>query len=115
MDDLKDLLFSDNANKIRGKWTKDADKAKRFSEAIKMIDSLCSETEIFAYQADDVNQPLYVHSIRIRWLTGEVDCLEGKRLGELISKCQFFSTYKLTISGELDEWILSSEIYTEAP
>ena len=109
---LHNMLCGDAANRIRGQYNKDLTKANRFVKAVEIIDSLMEKTKLFAYRADNVNEPLYVHSIEIQWLDSEIE-FDAQDLSQLLDCVEYFNTIKLTTTDEVDTWLLSSEIYTE--
>lgn len=111
-DKLHNVLFFDEANKMRGEYNKDLTKAKQFTKAIEIINSLMEKTKLFAYRASDVNEPLYVHSIEIQWLQSEIN-IDAPELAKLFDCVQYFNTIKLQSTEALDIWLLTSEIYTE--
>ena len=109
MDDFKDILNSGNL--IKGKYQRDDAKAEAYIKGIENLESMLKSGVMFAYRADDVDTPQYVHQIEIRWLNEE-NRLKGNDIGSVLScfETVFFSREKVMN----DTWILSSEIYKEA-
>lgn len=111
MDDLEKKLFSGEHNLIKGKFIKDEEKANSYIKGIENLESMLKDGIMFAYKADDISVPQYVHQIEIRWPLEE-NRLKGNDIGRVLScfDTVFFSRERIMN----DTWLLSSEIYTEA-
>ena len=109
---LKQILRSNEKNKIYGQYDKDEAKANEYAKAVQIVDDLCQKTGLFAYRADDVNMPLYVHAIEIQWLKPEVE-LEAKLFAPLFEHMEHLNMSKIMTTAEVDFWLFTTEIYTE--
>ena len=111
MKDLRDAIYSNEPNTIRGSYKKDEGKARRYTEAVKKLDTLMQETGLFAYKADDVTRPQYIHSIEIRWFRSSTE-IDAEKIGSILTLLDSLTFSRRDIID--DTWIVSSEIYDEA-
>ena len=111
MDDrsLRDIIFSDDADRLPGKTQINFDKAQKFKEACEILDSLQAKG-VLTYDAQDPREPYSYHTIGIKFNFEDDYCqqFEASEIAELLSKVD-----NLLVDGDpvSSDWQLGSRLY----
>ena len=109
MKDWRDIIMSDDADKLPGKTQINFAKAQSFKEACEILDKLKAKG-ILDYEAEDPREPYSYHTIQVKF-NFEKECdqlLDAREISELLSKVDRLLVSEDSISGE---WQLGSRLY----
>ena len=109
MKTLRDIIMSDDADRLPGKTQINFEKAQNFKEACEILDKLKAKG-ILDYEAEDPRKPYSYHTIQVKFnfeTEGE-QLIDAKEISELLSKVDRLLVSEVSISGE---WQLGSRLY----